>query len=90
MSTNIVSIYVPLLNEGTDVVRPTNGILLASGIFRVEPTADYDSELEEWQFPPGSEVRCVRERRGGNEILVAREQVSSRSLAPRGRAADRS
>ena len=79
MSTDVIQIYVPLLNEGTDVVRPTNGILLAPDIIRVEPTDDYDPELEEWQFPPGSEVRCVRERRGATEILVAREQVSSHS-----------
>ena len=80
MSTKIIQIYVPLLNEGTDVVRPTNGILLAPDIIRVEATADYDPELEEWEFPPGSEVICVRERHEGTEILVAREQVSSRSL----------
>jgi hypothetical protein len=80
MSTNVIQIYVPLLNEGTDVVRPTNGILLAPDLVRVEPTEDYDPELEEWQFPPGSEVRCVRERRGSGEILVARELFPSRSL----------
>ena len=80
MSTNVIPIYIPLLNEGTDVVRPTNGVLLAPGIIRVEPTEDYDAALEEWQFPPGSEVRCVRERRGAVEILVARERVSCRPL----------
>jgi len=80
MSTNVIQIYVPLLNEGTDVVRPTNGVLLAPDLVRVEPTEDYDPELEEWQFPPGSEVRCVRERRGATEILVARERVSSQHL----------
>ena len=47
MSTNIIQIYIPLLNEGTDVVRPTNGVLLAPGIIRVEPTEDYDAALEE-------------------------------------------
>ena len=80
MSTDVIQIYIPLLNEGTDVVRPTNGTFLAPDIVRVEPTEDYDPELEEWQFPPGSEVRCVREHRGSKEILVARQQVSSRSL----------
>ena len=49
MSTDVIQIYVPLLNEGTDVVRPTNGVLLASDLIRVEPTEDYDPELEEWQ-----------------------------------------
>ena len=80
MSTNFIQIYILLLNEGTDGVRPTNGVLLAPDIIRVEPTDDYDPELEEWQFPPGSEVRWVRERPGSTEILVAREQVSRRPL----------
>ena len=80
MSTDVIQIYVRLLNEGTDVVRPTNGVVLAPDVIRVEPTKDYDSELEEWQFPPGSEVRCVPERRGAVEILVARERVPSDSL----------
>lgn len=82
MSTDVIQIYVPLLNEGTDVVRPTSGILLAPDIIRVEPTEDYDPELEEWQFPPGSDVRCVRELRGDTEILVARERAQADELAP--------
>ena len=77
MSTDVIQIYVRLLNEGTDVVRPTNGVVLAPDVIRVEPTKDYDSELEQWQFPPGSKVRCVRERRGDAEILVARERAEA-------------
>ena len=76
MSTNTIQLYVPLLNEGTDVVRPTTGVVVDRDTFRVEPTADYDPEMEEWEFPPGSRVRCARELRGGNEILVARQRVS--------------
>jgi hypothetical protein len=72
LSTNTIPIYVPLLNEGTDVLRPTNGFVLGPDLVRVQPTADYDPELEEWEFPPGSEVRCVSEVRGGRAILVAR------------------
>lgn len=75
MSTNTIQLYIPLLNEGTNVFRPTTGVVLDQDVFRVEPTTDYDPELEEWEFPPGSQVRCVRETRGGNEILVARQRV---------------
>lgn len=75
MSTNTIRLYIPLLNEGTDVIRPTTGVVLDQDVVRVEPTADYDPELEEWEFPPGSQVRCVRQIRGGNEVIVANERV---------------
>ena len=75
MSTDTTLLYVPLLNEGTDVLRPTTGIFVTPDVIRVLAPDDYDPELEEWEFPPGSEVRCVAEFRGGVQILVARSQV---------------
>ena len=75
MSTDTIELYVPLLNEGTDVLRPTTGVFVAPDIVRIEAPADYDPETEEWEFPPGSEVRCVAELRGGRQILVARKRV---------------
>jgi hypothetical protein len=74
-STNVVEIYIPLLNEGTPVLRPTTGLLLGADIAQVLPTANYDPTLEEWEFPPGSKVKCVTESRGGRQLLVARQQV---------------
>ena len=68
-------IYIPLLDEGLPVVRPTQGEPQTDGSFVVLPTADYDSEDEAWEFPPGSRVRCVEEVRGAECILVARELV---------------
>ncbi len=73
LSTNSTRLYIPLINEGTDVVRPTEGVRLGPDLFLVEATDDYDPELEEWAFPPGSRVKCQREIRGGIDILVARE-----------------
>jgi hypothetical protein len=73
--SDIEVIYIPLLEEGVPVVRPTQGIRLGDGVFRVLPTSDYDPDLELWEFPPGSIVRCVSERHEGEEILVARESV---------------
>jgi hypothetical protein len=75
LSTNEIEIYVPLRNEGTDVLRPTTGILLEKDVVRVVPTRDYNPDVEEWEFLPGSTVRCVKEFRGGREILVARHPV---------------
>lgn len=75
-SISEVQIYVPLLNEGTDVLRPTTGIVLEPNIVRVGATRDYDPKNEAWEFVPGSKVRCVKEVRGGREILVARQRVA--------------
>ncbi len=74
-STNVVEVYVPLLDEGTEVWRPTTGVLLAPDVVQVLPTADYDATLEHWQFPPGTKVRCVSENKGGRSILVARHRI---------------
>ncbi len=74
--TNIVDIYIPLLNEGTDVVRPTKGEPVGEMRFKVLPTSDYSPEFEEWEFPPGSIVACAVEKRESREVLVARSRIS--------------
>ena len=75
-STSAVEIFVRLLNEGTDVLRPTQGLVLGSNDVQVLATPDYDPALEKWEFPPGSKVRCVKEVRGGRELLVARQRTT--------------
>ena len=75
-STDTLEIYVPLLNEGTDVLRPTKGLVIRPNIVQVVATADYDPAIEEWEFPPGSTVRCVSESKGGRTILVARSRIA--------------
>ncbi len=77
MSTDRVEIYIPLLNEGIPVLRPATGLFVAPDVIRIEAPAEYDPDVEEWEFPPGSEVRCLAEFRDGRQILVAR----SRALA---------
>jgi hypothetical protein len=77
-STDTVEIYIHLLNEGTDVLRPTRGIVLGPDVVQVLATSDYDPTIEEWQFPPGSRVHCVSESRGGRTLLVARHLVEGR------------
>jgi len=75
-STSAVEIYIPLLNEGTDVLRPSKGILCGPNEVQVLATPDYDPTVEEWEFPPGSKVRCCPEKRGGRELLVARHRIA--------------
>lgn len=65
MSEEMVSairtvIYVRLLDEGTEVSRPTEALDLGANLFKILATQDYDSEDEKWEFPPGSIVRRRR------------------------------
>lgn len=75
-STSTVVLYVPLLHEGTDVLRPTTGLVLGPDTVQILATKDYDPTIEEWQFPPGSTVKCVAEVRSGREVLVARYRIA--------------
>jgi hypothetical protein len=75
-STSEVAIFIRLLNEGTEVLRPTKGLLLRPDEIQVLATPDYDPAVEEWEFPPGSKVRCVKETRSGRELLVARHRIA--------------
>ena len=76
LDSNTEIIYIPLLGEGVPVVRPTQGRPLGDGIFVVLAPDDYHPETEDWEFVPGSVVRCVRERHDGDQILVARDRVT--------------
>ena len=74
-NTEIEMIFVRLLDEGTDVMRPVQAAKIESGNFRlIEPT-DYDPEYETWEFTPGSIVRCDARRINDEMILVAVEGI---------------
>ena len=75
-STSTIEIYIPLLNEGTDVLRPTQGIVLGSDEVQVLPTPNYNPANEEWEFPPGTKVKCAQEIWSGREVLVARQRIT--------------
>jgi hypothetical protein len=64
-------IFVRLLNEGTDVWRPTVGRPIGAGTFEVLPTADYDVQSEEWEFVPGTLVLCRWHRFSDGPALAA-------------------
>ena len=82
LSTNEIENYIPLRNEGTEVFRPTTGIVVGPDVVRIIATPDFNPEIEEWTLPPGSTVRCVREFRSGREVLVARLPVSRHAQFP--------
>jgi hypothetical protein len=67
----MTTIYIRLLEEGTEVFRPTAAEPIGSQFFKVLRTANYDEEDEVWEFAPGSAVECERRQLEGAEVLVA-------------------
>jgi hypothetical protein len=63
-------IYVRLLNEGTEVSRPTQAEDLGNGFFKLLPTSDYNPEDEAWEFLPGSVVK-VKKKNDKSDMLIA-------------------
>jgi hypothetical protein len=57
----VTTIYVYLLNEGTDTWRPVPAIKIDDSTYVLQGEDFYNSEDEEWEFLPGSRVR-VKER----------------------------
>lgn len=66
-----VKIFVRLLDEGTEVFRPTQAIENDDGTFTLVPSVDYDTEDESWEFPPGSIVRAEKKLQRSEMHLIA-------------------
>ena len=75
--SNTKKIYIPLLDEGTSVLRPTQGVVIEKNVFILLEASDYDPEEEKWLFPPGSMVECWEEVSEGERILVARKLINN-------------
>jgi hypothetical protein len=73
------TIYVALLDEGIDLWRPVEAERLASDRYLIVDQS-YDRGTERWGFEPGTVVRCRKENRDGQHILVATE-AARRTLA---------
>lgn len=67
--SNIVNIYVSLLEEGTPTRRPTTAERISEDLYRVLTKDNYDPEDEIWEFPPGSIVR-LEQRTFENEVYL--------------------
>jgi hypothetical protein len=65
------TVYVALLEEGTDCARPTLAEELGNGLYRLLPSSDYNSADEKWEFVPGSVVSVERRGEGPDEHLFA-------------------
>lgn len=75
MSTDTKTIYVPLLNEGTEVLRPALAILISGNTYELISDQDYDPDDEVWEFPPGTKVICESKNIFGNQSLIARRRA---------------
>lgn len=71
LDTRQQKVFVRLLEEGTEVFRPTMAILVDGDRHKLLPSEDYDPNTETWEFPPGSVVECVRRNLSIGEVLVA-------------------
>lgn len=74
--SNIKTIYIQLLDEGTVVYRPTKGLHVHRNVYRVLATPDYDEKDERWEFAPGSLVYCEQETLSEKKLLVAKSLVN--------------
>src|SRR3546814_9207081 len=64
------TIYVALLDEGTDVWRPVQAAQRTDGSYIILST-NGDPEDEKWQFPSGSIVQCeIKTLSGGNQLVA--------------------
>ncbi|MBI5364527.1 MAG: hypothetical protein HZA53_15225 [Planctomycetes bacterium] len=66
-----IEVYVHLLDEGTPCIRPTQGVVVAPGVVRLQATPNYDSVDETWEFTPGTLVTVEVQIWSGGPCLVA-------------------
>ena len=69
----LVTLHVPLLDEGTDVWRPIQAELLSENRYRVLGPMPED---EAWEFPPDSIVSAVERELSSGPCLVAEKPRS--------------
>ena len=62
------TVYVALLNEGTEVWRPVAAEQVGPELFRLRGSVPAS---ESWQFQPGEVVRCEARVLSGRQVLVA-------------------
>ena len=73
-SEALETIYVFLLDEGTEVWRPVEARRLGGDLYEVV-SVNPDPEDEHWEFQTGNVVRCKHRRLSAGEHVVAYELV---------------
>jgi hypothetical protein len=65
----VVTVWMPLLNEGVDVWRPVEAEALPSGWYRINGSNEH-KEDEDWAFEAGDVVVCAYRELSDGETLV--------------------
>jgi hypothetical protein len=65
---SVTTIYMPLLNDGTDAWRPVEAMKIGDLGYMVTESAP---PSEEWAFQPGHILRCEERQLSGEAKLVA-------------------
>jgi hypothetical protein len=73
MTTRIATVYVFLLDQGTEVWRPVSARCDGDVFIILGPMP----EGERWQFPPGSRVYCAPKDFSDGTHLVANRLLTS-------------
>lgn len=79
-NTEVTSVYVRLLGEGTVVFRPTLAVPLGPRMVKLLAPSDYDPDDEDWEFKPGSIVQIEPRTFEGEPAFLA---VLAVTLSPR-------
>lgn len=74
--SNIVEIYVPLLDEGVRAWRPVQAEHLHDNIYRIAKQP-YDRVIESWQFEPGETVLC-ESIESADGLIVAATRIATK------------
>ena len=69
-------IYIKILNEGTLVYRPVLSEQIENDLYKVGGESFYNSDLEEWEFMPGSIVKVAENLLVGEMVLIAKNKVA--------------
>ena len=76
MIPTITKIHIRLLNEGVETVKRVEAEKIADNLYRLLQPLDYDALDEEWEFLPGSIVRCEKvSERWAEPLLLATERM---------------
>jgi hypothetical protein len=67
-----VTIYVHIPED--EASKPVQAEKIGQNLYRILPADDYDPEDAEWEFPPGSIVRCEEREYDGMRYLQAVEK----------------
>jgi hypothetical protein len=70
----MTKIYVPLLDEGTDVWRPVSAEHVREDVYRI---VGEDPEDERWRFSSGQLVRCRQQKLSAGNCLAAYESIAT-------------